>query len=435
MPTTTPPSPERATSAGEAAQAARVLIVDDDPFMATLLGVMLGRIGPFEAVGETDPAAALQRLRERACEFDGIVVDLNMPGIDGMAFFRHLADIGYAGCVVPFSGEAPEVLESVMQLARSHGLNVPGTLGKPPRLEQLQALPWGCADARATSAGADGGWQPDEQALRQALARGDIGCMYQPKVDLRDGRLVGVESLARWRHAAHGLISPARFVPLAESCGAIRELTRSVLETALAQQARWRAQGLALSMSVNASAQDLGDLGFAELVSERARHHGTQPEDLVIEVTESGLGDDPRLLVEIMSRLRLRRFALSIDDFGSGYSTLSKLRDAVFDEIKIDRDFTHAAHASLRGTVLFDSCTQLGQALGMRVVAEGIEDRLDWDFCRCHGVHLAQGYFISRPLAGEQLPRWHELWRERVLELGLTAPDGGGSERPDHARA
>lgn len=429
MPTNASPT-DRASNADDGTRTPRVLIVDDDPFMVRLMGLMLSRLGPFEAIGESDPRSALQRLREAAHAFDGVVLDLNMPGMDGMEFLRHLAGIGYQGCLVPFSGEAPEVLESVTQLARSHGLNVPGTLSKPPRMEQLEQLQWACAHVRTATAQGSDDWLPDEAELRRALAQGDIECLYQPKVDLRDGRLVGVEALARWRHAGHGMVMPAQFVPLAESCGAIAELTRRVFDIAFSQQARWRAEGLDMSMSVNASAQDLGDLDFADYVSECARRHDVPPSRVVIEVTESGLGDDPRLLVEMMSRLRLRRFALSIDDFGSGYSTLSKLREVVFDEIKIDRSFTHGAHASLRGTVLFDSSTNLGHRLGMRVVAEGVEDRGDWDFCRTHGVHLVQGYFVSHALAPAQLAPWHARWRERVAQQALACGDpteGGGS--------
>lgn len=429
MSPTPPQPPASASSAGGATGASRVLIVDDDPFMAKLLGLMLARLGDFETISESDPRAALACLQRRAHEFDGVVLDLNMPGIDGMEFFRHLARIGYRGCVVPFSGEAPEVLASVMQLARSHGLNVPGTLGKPPRIEQLEQLPWACAHGQRPGAQRTAAWQPDEAALRHALTHGEIDCEYQPKVDMLSGRLVGVEALARWRHAEHGMVMPASFVPLAESCGAVRELTRRVFDVAFAQQARWRDVGLELSVSVNASAQDLEELAFADFVSDCASRHGVPPGSVVIEVTESGLGNDPRLLVEVMSRLRLRRFALSIDDFGSGYSTLAKLRDVVFDEIKIDRSFTHAAHESLRGTVLFDSSVDLGRRLGMRVVAEGVEDRLDWDFCRTHGVHLAQGYFVSQALAGALVPAWEARWRERVAEQGL-APATGGPEEP-----
>ncbi len=400
--------------------AVRVLIVDDDAFMIRLLATMLARLGDFEIRGESDPQVALRAVREHGDSFDAVVLDLNMPGVDGMAFLRHLAQIGYAGCVVPFSGEAPEVLDSVAQLARAHGLHVAGALSKPPRREQLQALPWACAGRGLQQPAVEPAWQPAETDLREALAQGQVECFYQPKVDVHTGALAGFEALARWRHPSHGLVPPGRFVPLAESCGAISELTRRVFEASFAQQAQWRARGLDVSVSVNAAARDLADLGFVDFVCDCAGRHDVPPASVVIEVTESQLGGDPRLLAEVMGRLRLRRFELAIDDFGSGYASLSQLRDVIFDEIKIDRDFTHAAHESLRSKVLFDSSATLGRRLGMRVVAEGVEDRLDWEFCRGHGVHLAQGNFIGRPMPAADVPRWHDAWSGRVVAQRLA---------------
>lgn len=407
-------------SAASAAQRARVVIIDDDPLMVRLLGLMLQRQGNFDIASESHPQVALEHLPELVGTADAVVLDINMPGVDGMEFFRHLAAMGYAGCVALFSGEAPAVLESAAQLARSHGLHVAGSLCKPPRVEELQQLVRACSHGAAPARRATADWLPDEAELRRAIADGEIVCAYQPKVELASGALAGVEALARWRHPQRGLVSPASFIPLAEASGAIAELTRSVFEQSFAQLARWRDQGLELSMSVNASAHDLCDLRFAEFVSDCAQRHRVLPEWVVVEVTESGLGDDQRLLVEVMSRLRLRRFALSIDDFGNGYSTLSKLRDVVFDEIKIDHGFTHAAHESLRHEAIFDTSVALGRRLGMRVVAEGVEDRLDWDFCRSHGVELAQGFFIGRPIDGTELPAWHERWLQRLGEPQLA---------------
>lgn len=417
----TPPTDPSSAATGErGAPRARVVIIDDDPLMVRLLGLMLQRQGDFDIASESRPQVALEHLPELVGTADAVVLDINMPGADGMEFFRHLAAMGYSGCVALFSGEAPAVLESTLQLARSHGLHVAGALCKPPRVDELQQLVRACSHGTAPVRQPAAAWLPDESELRRAIAAGEIVCAYQPKVALASGLLAGVEALARWRHPQRGLVSPGSFIPLAEASGAIGELTRSVFEQAFAQLAAWRAQGLQLSMSVNASAHDLCDLQFAEFVSDCAQRHRVLPEWVVVEVTESGLGGDPRLLVEVMSRLRLRRFALSIDDFGNGYSTLSKLRDVVFDEIKIDHGFTHAAHESLRHEAIFDTSVALGTRLGMRVVAEGVEDRLDWEFCRNHGVELAQGYFIGRPIDGAELPAWRERWLQRLGEQKLA---------------
>ncbi len=416
-----PPSAAGSEAPGSS-RSPRVLIIDDDPFMVRLLGGMLARLGDFEIHGESDPAQALAKLPELARDTDGMILDINMPGVDGIELFRHLSLLAYGGCLVLCSGEGAAMLESTVQLARSRGLHVLGGMCKPPRLDELRGFAQACRSTPQPDARPASDWYPTQAELRRAVADGAIECHYQPKVALGSGALVGVEALARLRHPRHGLVPPGHFIGLAERCGAIGEITKQVFEQTFTQLARWQAEGIDLSLGVNASARDFGDLDFVDFVDDCAQRHGVRPDRVVIEVTESSLGDDPHLLVEVMTRLRLRRFGLSIDDFGNGYSTLTKLRDVVFDEIKIDHGFTHAAHESLRSEVIFDASVTLGQRLGMRVAAEGVEDRLDWDFCRAHGAEVAQGFFIARAMPGSALAAWREQWAGRVRAERLAEP-------------
>ena len=398
----------------------KVLLVDDDPFMLKVMRLMLEGMGALEVHGFSNAPAAFEAIREARLRPDLVILDINMPEMDGMAFFRRLSEIGYAGCLALCSGEGEALLRTTGQLAQSYGLRVSGVLDKPPRPERLRALLGACGAPAAPAPRASSPERTAEE-LRQALERGEIFCVYQPKVSLSDGSVLGVEALARWRHASDGVIPPAAFIPMAERSGNIGALTRRIFDLAFAQAAAWRRRGLELRVSVNASAHDLGVLDFPDFLLDCARRHGVDPSWVMIEVTESGLIQDERLLVEVMTRLRLRQFHMSIDDFGNGYAALSKLRDLVFDELKIDFGFTHGAAGDERKAAIFDASVQVGKSLGMKLVAEGVEDGSDWEFSRSHGAEVAQGYFIARPLGAEDVEPWLQAWRQRYREQ-IAAP-------------
>lgn len=391
------------------------LIVDDDPFVVSMMTAMMGRIGTFDVRGFVDPAAAFGEVRDGTDPPDVIILDINMPGMDGMAFFRGLSNIGYRGGLILSSGESDALLRAGEQLATSYGLQMLGSLSKPPSLERLREL--------LDAARAD--FEPSRRApqrvteaveLARAIDAAQFACMYQPKVDMRTGELVGVEALARWQHPDDGLLGPDAFIAQAERHGLIHRLTRRIFALALEQQARWARQGVALRMAVNASVYDIGDLAFPDYVSDLTRQHGVDPRALVIEVTESGLAQDPRILMEVMARLRMRGFHLAIDDFGNGYSTMLKLRDFSFDELKIDQAFVHGGATNERHAVIFRASVDIGRQLGMHVVAEGIEDQADWGFAAGHEVDVAQGFFVARPLAPDALLPWLAQWRERIAD-------------------
>lgn len=394
----------------------RILVLDDEPFMLKLLSNVLERLGCTDVSTCGDGEAALRLLDLPGGRPELILLDINMPHMDGIEFVRHLVEHEFTGAVILVSGEDERVLQSVEKLVRAHRITVLGHLNKPVNVEQLAAL---IGRWRPPAQGAGIGEKPVYSAdqLRAGIANGELINYYQPKVLIATGSVVGVETLVRWRHPRDGLVLPDQFIALAEQHGLIDQLTQVVLGSALAQARRWRDAGLSLRVAVNLSMDNLISLNFLEEVVNLTARSGVPPHELVLEVTESRLMHDQRVPLEILTRLRLNRFGLSIDDFGTGHSSLAQLRDIPFDELKIDQSFVHGAGSNDLQCAMFDASLGLAKQLKMQSVAEGVEDQADWNFLRQRECDVAQGYFIAKPMPAEDLPAWLADWEQRRARL------------------
>ena len=246
-----------------------------------------------------------------------------------------------------------------------------------------------------------------EDALRLALERDELTMAFQPQVSLKTGALHGVEALARWHHAQLGHVSPARFVPLAEDCGLIGELSRWALECACRQLAQWRAAGLVVpSVSVNLSATNFQDLNLPDVINATLARHGLGVGDLIVEITEGVLMNDHPVATAAIAALHAQGIRFSMDDFGTGYSSLSYLRRLPITELKLDRSFTNDLADDPRAQALSRSVAQIGAALGLTVVAEGIETDAQRAVLTAQGYDIAQGYLFAKPLAPAAFEAW-----------------------------
>jgi diguanylate cyclase len=242
--------------------------------------------------------------------------------------------------------------------------------------------------------------------LRRAIQQRQLLLHYQPKVEAHTGAMLGVEALVRWQHPEHGLLAPGEFIPLAERTGLIGPLTHYVLDAALRQCRAWRQTGHELSVAVNVSARSLLDLAFPDQVDGLLVRWDVPANLLVVEITESTIMADPAHALEILGRLDAMGVQVSIDDFGTGYSSLAHLKNLPVHELKIDRSFVSQMGSSSRDAVIVRSTIDLGRNLGLRVVAEGVEDEATWRTLDALGCDAIQGYHISRPVPPDDLIRW-----------------------------
>ena len=242
--------------------------------------------------------------------------------------------------------------------------------------------------------------------FRRALDESELVVHYQPAADLRSGELRGVEALVRWRHPRHGLLLPSEFVPMVEQTSLIRPLTMEVLDQALGQSRIWLEQGLDLRLAVNLSPRSLQDPLFAEELQRILHKWSIAPARLDLEITESTIMSNPKRAMDALDDLRGLGVGLVLDDFGTGYSSLTYLRALPVDKIKIDKSFVENMATSLSDGVIVRSLIDLAHNLGLRVVAEGVENEVVWRQLTQLGCDSAQGYYLSTPRPGLELTRW-----------------------------
>ncbi|WP_024876377.1 putative bifunctional diguanylate cyclase/phosphodiesterase [Saccharomonospora piscinae] len=252
--------------------------------------------------------------------------------------------------------------------------------------------------------------------FRQAIEEGQVTVHYQPKVALPGKQVLGVEALVRWQHPEFGKVDPDEFVPAVEAAGLVGVLTSFVLDTALDRVRRWLDEGLRISVAVNLSVRNLADADFPSRVAESLERFGVPGELLTLELTESGVMQDPERALPILRGLSALGIELAVDDFGTGYSSLAYLRQLPVDQVKIDKSFVFGMGTDLGDLAVVRSIVELGHSLGLTVVAEGVEEDLARDQLEAMGCDVAQGYLISRPLAEDRLEAWLQARTVRSLD-------------------
>jgi EAL domain-containing protein (putative c-di-GMP-specific phosphodiesterase class I)/ActR/RegA family two-component response regulator len=377
----------------------RLIVIDDEPAVGNFIGRVARRAG-FDVIVTADAGDFKQRVRSWQ---PGIVIlDLGMPDTDGVEMLRFLADERVTARILIISGFDDKILEAAGRLGAARGLNMAGVLRKPVLIEELtHVLRRVDHDLNAITA----------MRLAEALEAGELYLDYQPKIDLATMQPVGVEALLRWRHPELGLIPPMTFIPVAEASDLIHRLTQWVLSEALRQRGAWSELDLPISVAVNLSAKNIDRDDLADLLAQGAAPPQFDPGQLVLELTESAAMRHTDQATDMLTRLRLKGVGLSIDDFGTGYSSLLQLQRLPFSEVKIDKSFVIDCVHSKDNAAIVHAIIDLTHRLGLKVVAEGVENAEALALLAKAGCDAAQGFYICRPIGGEKIPDWVETYR------------------------
>lgn len=389
--------------------ATKVLVVDDDVQYGELISEVAG-LHTLEAITLQEP------LKFEACladypELELIFLDLHMPGRDGIEVMRVLADQNFAGYIVLMSGFDESVLTTAHELAEEYQLTLLPPLSKPFSIRRVaeifaQLNLDGKPRAKRNDQNDLSSSTLSKEELLSALEEKRVVMHYQPQVELDGFRVVGVESLVRLLDTDGNICYPGRFVHLAELEGLNKHLTGLVIEQVCQDyQAHFQAFS-EMTISINISALDLDSLTFPDELNHKVSGVNLDPSRVIIELTESKAVEQLKKGLDILARLRLKHFQLSIDDFGTGSAVLSNVKKMPFTELKIDKSFVDQILTNQRTEALTEDLINMGHHMKLNLVAEGIECGASMQLLKDMGCDVGQGYYFARPMPAAQLVAW-----------------------------
>lgn len=390
-------------------------MIDDEADMGELICATARKLG-LQCSATTGAKTFLDTLSPNTTL---VILDLLMPEMDGIEILRLLGKRKCRAGIVLMSGVGKRTLATAKHLAGVLGLSVLGHLQKPfriPELEEiLQRLP--CPETpKVAVRGQKVSIQKHE--LQQAIDHDEFIVHYQPQIQIATGCVNGVEALVRWQHPSRGLIFPDMFIGRAERFGIVDELGWIVADRAMREVSKFaNTNGTALALSLNASISSLRSLNFPDLLLSIANKHGISPENLTIEITETGVIKELARTLDTLTRLRMNKVKLSIDDFGTGYAVMQQFKNLPATELKIDKSFVQDMLRDETDRIMVQKIVEMGQELGMQVTAEGVETQAQFNFLRELGCDQAQGFLFSRAIPAEEMVRWLYTYRNRLLTL------------------
>lgn len=375
------------------------LVVDDEPIQRQIAGRLLRTLTIGEVLETDDGAHALEIIQARGNEVDVVICDLDMPKMDGMEFIRRLSDLAVSPALIINSSHKVEILESVGRMGTAYGLRVLGSLEKPLTRSTLEPLLHEIAASNETFV------RPvvehAELDLEKCLADSRFIPFFQPKLRFSDGQVMAAETLIRLDLGDGEIIPPDRFMPDVMRQGLITEVTLALFTATLSIISGWNRLGQRPHISFNLSPESLDDVDFGGNLHHLVATADVNAKDITFEIVESEISRDFRRSLENTSRLRMLGFGLSIDDFGTGFSSMEQLGMLPFTELKVDRSFVTGICGNPQQQAMVNSTVRMAKDLKLNVVAEGIETEDEARFVQAAGCDYGQGYWLSRPIQAD----------------------------------
>lgn len=376
----------------------KILVVDDHPIHLTLMKQQLAKIPNTRVATEQTVASALSTLSDD--HYDFVFCDLDMPHSDGIDLLISLNEQKYAGNVALISALDRPIISAVSAMCENFSFQVLGKISKPYSNNDIQQLLDNAANALKPALKLRRRIDVSDQEFLFDLANGRVKNYYQPLVDCRTGDVVGYEALARWSHPIHGMLSPAHFLPIVERCNLSHELFDIVTDNAI-RDARYINQGQRIS--INADQINIEDGNFSERFIAKCLENRVEPSVFTIEITENTSFSNSVALYKNLAKLRLNGVNVSIDDFGTGHSSLEKLSLLPFNELKIDRSFVSEMEIDSKKQKIVNSICGLAKSLNLKIVAEGVEKQSTWNMLKKYNIDVCQGYLFNKPMPIEAI--------------------------------
>lgn len=390
----------------------RLLIVDPEATAGEALAALAERAG-YDAVAVTSGTEFVRLYADLSPTM--VCINLETEDRDGVELIRWLSDQDSEAKLLVTSGLDGKVLNTAANLAKARRLSVAGTIRKPFIHEEAAAL----LEMSKVETG-----PVTLRDIEKALGENEIVLRYQPKVSLSQTDalpLQGAEALVRWHHPERGLLAPDKFLPQVERFGLMGRLTDIVIDQAFTDLARWSELADGFSMAINIPGDLLDDLELPDKIEARARQAGVNPRQVVLEITESVAIEEEPVILDVLTRMRLKGFALALDDFGTGYSSLVELYRMPFSELKVDRSFVRQIESDEDARIIVRSIVGLAHNLGLKTCAEGVETQKAISILSEIGCEQAQGYYITVPLAAEAFESFVRRWGEKSLSLRVVS--------------
>lgn len=385
-----------------------VMVVDDSSMHRYSAQLCLRAFGIDLIYDAANGKLALEQLAQLTQIPAVMLLDLEMPVMDGIEVLQQLAQLPHKPAVVLASSSDEVLLSAVATMAEALGMTLLGAFCKPVNPADL-------ADALSRYSGSacrmDHAYtlvETNVEQLKIALDCASIEVHYQPKIGLETMNVAGVEALARWQTPQGEWICPSVFIPMAEEHDLIGDLTLSVLDQILQDMNGWWELGQYIPVAINLSAKSLAEFNLANEIIQRVIRQGIPAHFITFEITESALVVDVPSALATISRLRLKGFGISIDDYGTGFSSMQQLARFPFSELKIDRSFIQGAPTRQYICDILKSAIEMGQRLGITTVAEGVETEAELHLLKSLGCNQAQGFLLARPMPGCELMGWIE---------------------------